>query len=126
MPERISAKVTAVDIGSWTIALPINQTTAAMKMATGHKGRSAAVKKNRTQARGRRLGFRIAGAEHLTKGIGFAPYAFHEGLVFHGVLARGLKLSPQAMDDRQTLATVRYSGAVSQAGSVRSNCQVEQ
>ena len=42
--------------------------------------------------------------ERLEKGIGFVPYALHEGLVFHGVLARGLKLSPQALDDGQTVA----------------------
>lgn len=51
----------------------------------------------------------------MTKGIGFAPYAFHEGLVFHGVLARGLKFSPQALDDGQTMAAVIYSRTVSQA-----------
>jgi hypothetical protein len=84
------------------------------------------MKLNRTQMAGRRSGFRIAGAEHLTKGIGFAPNAYREGLVFHGVLARGLKLSPQAMDDGQTLAAVRYRRTVSQAGSVRRNYQVEQ
>lgn len=89
-------------------------------------GWTTAVKVNRTKVAGRGSGFRIAGAEQLTKGIGFAPYAFRERLVFHGVFARGLKFSPQAMDDGQTLAAVRCRRTVSQAGSVRRNCQVEQ
>lgn len=62
-----------------------------------------------------RLAFRIVSVKPMTKGIGFAPYAFHEGLVFHGVLARGLKFSPQALDDGQTMAAVIYSRTVSQA-----------
>ena len=51
-------------------------------------------------------GPRIAGVEYLKKRIGFLPYAFHKGPVFHGVLARGLKFSPQALDEGQTLAAV--------------------
>ena len=39
------------------------------------------------------------------KCIGFAPYVFHEGFVLHGILTRGLKFSPQALDEDQTLAT---------------------
>ena len=89
-------------------------------------GWTTAVKVNRTKVAGRRSGFRIAGAEQLTKGIGFAPYAFRERLVFHGVFARGLKFSPQAMDDGQTLAAIRHRRTVSQVGSVRRNYQVEQ
>ena len=46
------------------------------------------------------------GVERPKKGIGFLPYAFHERLVSHGVLARGLKLSPQALNEGQTLAAV--------------------
>ena len=44
--------------------------------------------------------------ERLKKGIGFPPYAFHERFVFHRVLARGLKLRPQALNEGQTFATV--------------------
>ena len=44
--------------------------------------------------------------ECLKKSIGFPPYAFHERLVSHGVVARGLKLSPQALNEGQTLAAV--------------------
>jgi hypothetical protein len=40
------------------------------------------------------LGLRIAGAERLKKGVGFSPYAFDERLVFHAVLASGLKFRP--------------------------------
>jgi hypothetical protein len=50
------------------------------------------------------------GVECLKKGIGFPPYAFHERFVFHGVLARGLKLRPQALNARQVLVGVLYSG----------------
>jgi hypothetical protein len=46
------------------------------------------------------------GVDRLKKGIGFSPYAFHERLVFHRILARRLKLSPQALNEGQTLATV--------------------
>jgi hypothetical protein len=44
--------------------------------------------------------------KRLKKDIGFAPYAFHERFVFHGVFARGLKLRPQALYEGQTRATV--------------------
>jgi hypothetical protein len=46
------------------------------------------------------------GAERLKKSIGFPPYAFHKRFVSHGVLARPLKFSPQALDEGQTLAAV--------------------
>jgi hypothetical protein len=55
----------------------------------------------------------------LKKGIGFPPYAFRERLVFHRVLARSLKLSPQALDEVQTLAAVIYSRTVRQTRSMR-------
>jgi hypothetical protein len=45
----------------------------------------------------------VVGAEPLTEGIGFSPDAFREGFVFHAILARRLKFSPQALDGRQTL-----------------------
>jgi hypothetical protein len=57
------------------------------------------------------------GAERLKKGIGFSPYAFHQRLVFHGVLASGLKLRPYALDAGQMLVAVFESGTVNQAGS---------
>ena len=44
--------------------------------------------------------------ERLKKGIGFPPYAFRERFVFHGILARGLKLRPQALNEGQTSAAV--------------------
>jgi hypothetical protein len=44
--------------------------------------------------------------ECLKKGVGFPPYAFSERFVFHAVLARGLKLNPQALDEGQTLAVI--------------------
>ena len=46
------------------------------------------------------------GVESLKKRIGFPPYAFHERFVFHRVLARGLKFSPQALNEGQALAAV--------------------
>ena len=52
--------------------------------------------------------------KRLKKGIGFAPYAFHERFVFHGVFARGLKLKPQALNEGQTFATVIQDRTVSQ------------
>ena len=33
------------------------------------------------------------GREALKKSVGFVPYVFHEGIVFRGVFARGLKVS---------------------------------
>ena len=52
--------------------------------------------------------------ERLKKGIGFPPDAFRERFVLHGVLARGLKLRPQALNEGQSLAAVIYSRTVSQ------------
>jgi hypothetical protein len=40
------------------------------------------------------------GAEPLAEGIGFLPDELHEGFVFHTILARRLKFSPQALDPR--------------------------
>lgn len=68
------------------------------------------MKKKSIEKPKRRLGFRVVGVERLKKGIGFAPDAFREGLVFHRVLACGLKFDPQALDARQTLVGVVYSG----------------
>ena len=51
----------------------------------------------------------------LKKSIGLSPYAFHERLVFHGVLASSLKFSPQVLDAHQMLVAVFESGTVSQA-----------
>jgi hypothetical protein len=48
--------------------------------------------------------------ERLKKGIGFAPDAFREGGVFHWVLTCGLKFNPQALNARQMLVGVVYSG----------------
>ena len=46
------------------------------------------------------------GSRHLTEGIGFSPEAFCDGFVLHGVLARGLKFNPQALDACQMLTFV--------------------
>ena len=59
------------------------------------------------------------GLECFKEGIGFPPDAFRERLVLHGVLARGLKFSPQALDEVQTLAAVIYSRTVSQRRIIR-------
>ena len=44
--------------------------------------------------------------QRLQKTIGLAPNPIHEGLILHGILTRGLKFSPQALDEEQTLAAV--------------------
>jgi hypothetical protein len=46
------------------------------------------------------------GAKRLKERIGFPPYAFRERFVSHGVLARGLKLIPQALNEGQTSVPV--------------------
>jgi hypothetical protein len=57
------------------------------------------------------LAFRIAHMDRLTEGIGFSLEAVCYDFVFHLVLARGLKVIPQALDERQTLAAVVGNGA---------------
>jgi hypothetical protein len=54
----------------------------------------------------------VVRAEPLTEGIDFSPDAFHEGFVFHGILSRRLKFSPQELDARKTLASFVGSGTV--------------
>jgi len=44
--------------------------------------------------------------QSLQEPIGFAPNSIHERLVLHWILARGLKFSPQALDEDQTVAAV--------------------
>ena len=46
--------------------------------------------------------------ERLKKGIGFAPNAFREGFVFHGVLTCRLKFNPQALNAGQMLVGAVY------------------
>ena len=53
------------------------------------------------------------GPERLEKGVGFVAYVFHESFVFRGILARGLKLSPQPLDEDQTLASFVQGGPFS-------------
>ena len=62
------------------------------------------VKGFRQNSKGRSR-FRIVGPDRLEKGVGFVPYVFHEGFVFRGILTRGLKFSPQPLDEDQTLAS---------------------
>ena len=64
------------------------------------------------------------GGRHLTEGIGFPPEAFCDSVVLHGVLARGLKCNPQAMDAFKTLAAVVYSGAASQVALLCRNAEL--
>jgi hypothetical protein len=70
------------------------------------------VKGFRQNSKGRSR-FRIVGPERLEKGVGFVPYVFHESFVFRGILTRGLKLSPQSLDEDQTLASFVQGGLVS-------------
>jgi hypothetical protein len=53
------------------------------------------------------------GPEALKKGVGFVPDVFHEGFVLRGILARGLKVSPQALNEEEALATFVQGGLIS-------------
>jgi len=74
------------------------------------RGPAKGIRQNPKRSLGR---LRIVGPERLKKGVGFVPYVFHEGLVPRGILARGLKVSPQALDEDQALASVVQDGLIS-------------
>ena len=76
------------------------------------RGPAKGIRQNPKRSLGR---LRIVGPERLKKGVGFVPYVFHEGFVFRGILTGGLKLSPQPLDEDQTLASFVQGGLVSHA-----------
>ena len=63
-------------------------------------------------------------SRHLTEGIGFSPEAFCDGFVLHGVMTRGLKFNPQALDACQPMPVLFDSGTVSQGCSMRQSEQL--